>query len=181
MPMGYTNATPMLLIPSCFFDDQVLSGRVAAQSPPSLTTLVSFATATMGKTVCVGVDPGFPHCHQSTPSLGISSFVGAECSHSSSIRNLTHIHKIICLMAAVSRPDKVANGSIQKQLLAICSIFGDRILRVGLRDVEWRKQYCCNSSLSVPQGKFSIHAYINHLCRMIFPEEDQRAWRIPHW
>ena len=30
----------------------------------------------------------------------------------------THIRKMFCLMAAVSRSDKVANGSIQKQRLA---------------------------------------------------------------
>ena len=87
----------------------------------------------------------------------------------------THIRKIFCLMAAVSQSDKVVNGIIQKQRLAICSIFGGSRLSGDN-----------NSSLSVPHDKFSIHAYINHLHRMLFPggrinQEDRRAWHIPQW
>ena len=70
----HSNATAQLC------NDQVVSCWVAAlrddpssQPGPAIFGTTSVAPATMGKTVRVGVDPGFPHCHPLTPSLGISS------------------------------------------------------------------------------------------------------------
>ena len=34
---------------------------------------------------------------------------------------------------------------------------------------KWMLSGDNSSSLSVPHDKFSIHVYINHLCRMLFP------------
>ena len=55
-----------------------------------------FAAATLGNTVRVGFDLGFPHCRQLTPSLFPFEF-HQEFD--------THIRKIFCLMAAVSRSE----------------------------------------------------------------------------
>ena len=127
----------------------------------------------MGNTVCVGVDPGCWHCHQLNPSLRISSLAGAECSRSSSLSGILSAY--LPDITPVSRSDKVANGSIQKQLLAICSIFWDRIWRVGLSGCEVEKTTAAYQS---HMTSFQFMPMQITCVGCSFLVEDRR---IPHW
>ena len=90
--------------------------------------LCQIDTATMA-TLLVLMLIQFFHIATSWPlqSGSCHSVAGAECSLLSSIRNLTHIpldiRQIFCLIAAVFRSHKLANGSFQQQQPAICIIF----------------------------------------------------------
>ena len=119
----------------------------------------------MGNTVRVAVDPGCRHYHQLTPSLRISSLAGAECSRSSSIRNLTSIS------ARYRRRFQIRQSSEQKHpetAVGNMPHFRGQDLESRL---EWMLSGENNSSLSVPHphDKFGIDAHINLLCRMLFP------------
>ena len=117
----------------------------------------------MGNTVRVAVDPGCRHYHQLTPSLRISSLAGAECSRSSSIRNLTSIS------ARYRRRFQIRQSSEQKHPETAVGNMQHFLGQDLESRLEWMLSGENNSSLSVPHDKFSIHAHINHLCRMLFP------------
>ena len=159
LPMGDTNATPVPVNPSRFATNKPKSWE--AESPPSWTTVVVRYL-----------------CHQLTPSLRISSLAGAKCSRSSSIRNLTSIS------ARCRRRFQIRQSSERKH--PETAVGNMRHFRGHWQDLENRLEWMLsgenNSSLSAPHDKFSIHAHINHLCRMLFPVEDcRRTWRIAHW
>ena len=110
----------------------------------------------MGNTIRVGVDPGFPRCHQLTPSLGISSLTRAECAYPQDI--LPYGRRFQIRQRSEPKHSETAVGNMQH--------FRGQDLESKL---AWMMSGDNSTSLSVPHDKFSIHAYINHLCRMLFP------------
>ena len=95
-------------------------------------------------------------------------------------QDLTRISaRYIALSAAVSRSDKVANGSIQKQGSPMCNIFGDRILRGGPAGLRTKKHIYYNP-LHLLQQFLQVSHGRNSQARQHVLERLQEAFVPPH-
>ena len=120
MPMGNTNSSPMSLNPSRFATIK----SWAAESPPSRTTLV--VSHLRNDHLCHRHNGQHCSCWcrsrlSTMPPIDPYTrdlVIGRSWMFPFEFHQKfdTHFSKIFCLMAAVSRSDKAANRSIQKQL-----------------------------------------------------------------